>query len=120
MNENRHQAGKENYTPNWHTQNLLIFYRSHSKLFHTYFTKRNVTLILQKKMREIFYDDFGVYLSSGFLWFIFFFFACSLVEGASSFYRSLESSVEEEIRIQLADKFEDRQRRFFFSITCYN
>ena len=38
--ENPHQAGNKNYTPNGHTQTLVIFYRAHSKLFHTYFTKR--------------------------------------------------------------------------------
>ena len=71
MNENPHQAGKENYTPNGHTQTLLIFYRAHSKLFHT------LTLILQKEISLLFYkreretsdDDFGVYFSlSGILW----------------------------------------------------
>ena len=113
---NPHQAGKVNYTPNGHTQTLLIFYKAHSKLFHT------LTLILQKKnhsyftkrKREIFYDDFGVYFSlSGILWlsfasfsFFFFtffasFFTCFSTEGTSSFYRSLEPWVDEEIRIQL-------------------
>ena len=49
MNKNPHQAGKENYTPNGHTQTLLIFYRAHSKLFHT------LTLILQKEISLLFY-----------------------------------------------------------------
>lgn len=106
MNENPHQAGKENYTPNGHTQTLLIFYRAHSKLSHT------LTLILQKEISLLFYkreretsdDGFGVYFSlSGMLWlfstsFLFsllfslslYFDRCFSNEGTSSFYRSLE------------------------------
>ena len=88
MNKNPHQAGKENYTPNGHTQTLLIFYRAHSKLFHT------LTLILQKKYhsyftkrkREIFDDDFGVFFSlSGILWLF------SLLSSLLSFFHFLFS-----------------------------
>ena len=58
MNENPHQAGKENYTPNGHTQTLLIFYRAHSKLYHTLTFIYN---IYYKKIREIFVDDDFLY-----------------------------------------------------------
>lgn len=53
MNENPHQAGKENYTPNGHTQTL----KTHSKLFHTLTLilqkRKNITLILQKERERL-------------------------------------------------------------------
>ena len=101
MNENPHQAGKENYTPNGHTQTLLIFYRAHSKLFHT------LTLILQKEISLLFYkreretsDDTLKYISLlvecygffplSFFSFYLYFDRLFSTEGTSSFYRSLE------------------------------